>query len=199
MSKCEHGLTSKECYVCASPKHGDAQQGEAEPLRLAQHIEDGYYGHCPQAAAELRRLYWDELRVREHRGTLADEITRLHAEVAKLQAENRRLREWHATAWNRGHAVGLNGLNTALRQMEEHRKSDAWGNTQLTEALLLAEEQRDELLAALRNMVEMFKNVPTLEQNSFDEPPEPRTQWDYEAYQMIGAACAAIAKVEGAK
>lgn len=22
MSKCEHGLTSKECYVCASPKHG---------------------------------------------------------------------------------------------------------------------------------------------------------------------------------
>jgi hypothetical protein len=60
------------------------------------------------------------------------------------------------------------------------------------------EQQRDELLAALRNMVEMFKNVPTLEQNSFDEPPEPRTQWDYEAYQMIGAACAAIAKAEGA-
>ncbi len=59
------------------------------------------------------------------------------------------------------------------------------------------EQQRDELLAALRNMVEMFKNVPTLEQNSFDEPPEPRTQWDYEAYQMIGAACAAIAKAEG--
>ena len=22
MGKCEHGLTSKECYVCASPKHG---------------------------------------------------------------------------------------------------------------------------------------------------------------------------------
>lgn len=22
MSKCEHGLTSKECYVCASPKYG---------------------------------------------------------------------------------------------------------------------------------------------------------------------------------
>jgi hypothetical protein len=23
MSKCEHGLTSKECYVCASPKYGE--------------------------------------------------------------------------------------------------------------------------------------------------------------------------------
>jgi hypothetical protein len=54
-----------------------------------------------------------------------------------------------------------------------------------------------ELLEALQNMVEMFKTVPTLEQNSFDEPPEPKTQWDYEAYQMIGAACAAIAKAEG--
>lgn len=55
-----------------------------------------------------------------------------------------------------------------------------------------------ELLEALRNMVEMFKDVPTLEQNSFDEPPEPKTQWDYEAYLMIGAARAAIAKAEEA-
>ena len=26
MPNCEHGLTSKECLTCASPKHGDAQQ-----------------------------------------------------------------------------------------------------------------------------------------------------------------------------
>lgn len=24
MSKCEHGLTSRECYVCASPEYGEA-------------------------------------------------------------------------------------------------------------------------------------------------------------------------------
>lgn len=24
MAKCEHGLTSKECFVCASPKYGEA-------------------------------------------------------------------------------------------------------------------------------------------------------------------------------
>ena len=28
-----------------------------EALRLADNIEAGYYGHCPQAAAELRRLH----------------------------------------------------------------------------------------------------------------------------------------------
>lgn len=34
---------------------------EPEALRLATHIEDGYYGHCPQAAAELRRLHHQSL------------------------------------------------------------------------------------------------------------------------------------------
>ena len=69
------------------------------------------------------------------------------------------------------------------------------GREALSNARLIA--AAPELLEALRNMVEMFKDVPTLEQNSFDEPPEPKTQWDYEAYQMIGAARAAIAKAEG--
>jgi hypothetical protein len=176
----------------------DDQQPEA--LRLADALdavpENGADPDLIQeSAAELRRLYWDEHRVREHRDTLAAEITKLHEEVAKLQAENTRLREWHATAWNRGHAVGLNGLNTALRQMEEHRKSDAWGNTQLTEALLLAEEQRDELLAALKLA------LPTLQKlkfeadcsygSNFSRAQAETNRRNYEA------ACAAIAKAEG--
>jgi hypothetical protein len=37
-------------------------------------------------AAELRRLYWDEHRVRKHRDMLAAEVTKLHAEVAELLA-----------------------------------------------------------------------------------------------------------------
>ena len=102
----------------------------------------------------------------------------VYEEMQRLRAENNRLREWHATAWNRGHAVGLNGLNTALRQMEEHRKSDAWGNTQLTEALLLAEEQRDELLAALKRIA------------GYDLADEAA---------IVEVARAAIAKVEGKK
>ena len=34
MSKCEHGLTSKECYVCASPKYGDHGSMSNEPVTL---------------------------------------------------------------------------------------------------------------------------------------------------------------------
>ena len=31
--KCEHGLTTKECFVCASPKHGGAAKTNAERQR----------------------------------------------------------------------------------------------------------------------------------------------------------------------
>ena len=62
-------------------------------------------------------------------------------------------------------------------------------------ALLIA--AAPDLLEALRGMVEMFKDAPTLEQFSYDEPPEPRTQWDYDAILMIGDARAAVAKATG--
>jgi hypothetical protein len=107
----------------------------------------------------------------------ATELRRLHAEVSRLQA-------WHQTAWQRGHAVGLSGLNEALRQMEDHKKSDAWGNTQLTEALMRAEEQRDELLEALRNIVNLWDHHAS-------------AHGDGIIYPLHGAARAAIAKVEG--
>ncbi len=108
----------------------------------------------------------------------AAELRRLHAEVSRLQA-------WHQTAWQRGHAVGLNGLREALRQMEDHKKSDAWGNTQLTEALMRAEEQRDELLEALRNIVNLWDHHAS-------------AHGDGIIYPLHGAARAAIAKAEGA-
>jgi len=54
-----------------------------------------------------------------------------------------------------------------------------------------------ELLDALSGMVEMFKDAPTLEQFSYDEPPEPRSQWDYDAILMLGDARAVIAKARG--
>lgn len=54
-----------------------------------------------------------------------------------------------------------------------------------------------DLLGALKNMLEHFKDTPRLEQNSFDEPPEPATQWDYEAFQLIGEARAAITMATG--
>ena len=134
---------------------------------------------CAQAAVELRRLHEETRKLKTVMVAAAEEISKhweAHCDsegygpanlmhrleegiaseygytagaFARLEAENARLRAWQQSAWQRGHAVGLNGLNEALRQMEAHKKSDAWGNTQLTEALLRAEEQRDEIFTAL--------------------------------------------------
>ena len=38
MSKCEHGLTSAECYVCASPKYAAAPQQQAEPALIGSNL-----------------------------------------------------------------------------------------------------------------------------------------------------------------
>jgi hypothetical protein len=133
---------------------------QPEALRLAHWLErDG--ANCQahiDAAAELRRL---------------------HAEVSRLQA-------WHQTAWQRGHAVGLSGLNEALRQMEDHKKSDAWGNTQLTEALMRAEEQRDELLEALKLALSAHGVL------LLSDPPQDA----WKTYGVEQKARAAIAKTE---
>jgi len=67
---------------------------QPEALRLADRLQ------CNVS----RGIHWDA----------AAELRRLHAEVSRLQAR-------HQTAWQRGHAVGMNGLNEALRQMEAER------------------------------------------------------------------------------
>jgi len=48
MGKCEHGLTSKECLVCASPKHGAAEPVQ-EPVawRFQSAVGGWAYGSQP--------------------------------------------------------------------------------------------------------------------------------------------------------
>ena len=41
MPKCEHGLASKECYVCASPKHAEQAEKQEPVATLWQHGETG--------------------------------------------------------------------------------------------------------------------------------------------------------------
>lgn len=48
------------------------------------------------------------------------------------------------------------------------------------------------LQRALTGMVETFQSVPEVAQNAFDEPPEPKTQWDYEAFLVLNEARAAL-------
>jgi hypothetical protein len=56
-----------------------------------------------KAAAELRRLYWDELRVREHRDMLATGTTKLHAEIKQLQEQRDELLAALKTMLDRAH------------------------------------------------------------------------------------------------
>jgi hypothetical protein len=139
--------------------HAGTQQCAAAELRRL-HEENRKLKTAMVAAAEEISKHWEahcdsegygpaNLMHRLEEG-IASEYGYTAGAFARLEAENARLRAWQQSAWQRGHAVGLNGLNEALRQMEAHKKSDAWGNTQLTEALLRAEEQRDELLEALK-------------------------------------------------
>ena len=64
---------------------------QPEALRLADALttltgtQKDKHTTAKQAAAELCRLYWDELRVREHRDEMCAEVTRLHAEVERLR------------------------------------------------------------------------------------------------------------------
>ena len=93
------------------------------------------------ADAELRRLS----AVEAENETLKKTVEALAQAVARLQ-------QHHATAWNRGHTMGMKANEDTARRALDAVKQDAWGNTQLTEALLKAEAQRDALLEALQRL-----------------------------------------------
>ncbi len=48
------------------------------------------------------------------------------------------------------------------------------------------------LREALRDMVRHFENCPEEQSNLHDGAPEPITQWDYDAFQILGQARAAL-------
>lgn len=72
--------------------------------------------------------------------SLLDERDQLARSLALVQ-------QHHATAWNRGHTIGMAAQEETARKALEAVKADAWGNAQLTEALLAAEAERDRLTA----------------------------------------------------
>lgn len=61
---------------------------QPEALRLADELDWRHQevADCPEreAAAELRRLHWAELGVREHRDHMCKEVTRLHSLNSEL-------------------------------------------------------------------------------------------------------------------
>jgi hypothetical protein len=84
MPKCEHGLTSKECYVCASPKHAE-QAEKQEPVALETVYETIIHwdeGGGKRSRRELAKrivdLYTTPQPQREWVGLTEDEIGELY-------------------------------------------------------------------------------------------------------------------------
>lgn len=66
---------------------------------------------------------------------------------------------------------------------------------QYTTAIRQSERAKAEgLVEALRDMIKTFENVPEMAQACFDEPPEPKTFWDYQAFQVLFHANEALTK-----
>lgn len=56
-----------------------------------------------------------------------------------------------------------------------------------------------DLLEALKEMYEHFKDTPSMSQASEESGLEPSSSWDYEACDILGHAYNVIAKAEGHK
>lgn len=83
----------------------------------------------------------------------AAELRRLDAENKQLKTSLALVQQHHTTAWNRGHRAGLRAGESAIKQATDAVKADAWGNSQLTNALMQAEAERDQLRAQLSKAV----------------------------------------------
>ena len=93
----------------------------------------------PETAAYIAAAHPAAIR------SLLDERDRLEKALALVQ-------QHHATAWNRGHTIGMAAQEETARKAMEAVKADAWGNAQLTEALLAAEAERDRLAAEVESL-----------------------------------------------
>lgn len=109
-----------------------------EALRLADIIEQFGGASAYQAAAELRRL---------------------HAECEELRKSLALVQQHHATAWNRGYTMGMAANRQIAREAQAAVARDAWGNTQLTEALLKAEAECEKLRIVAENTVSLLEHM----------------------------------------
>lgn len=93
---------------------------------------------------------------------MAAELRRLAAVEAELAGAKKALalvQQHHTTAWNRGHEAGMRASRDAVKQATDSVARDAWGNTQLTEALLAVEAERDALQAALNDAAQSLTTI----------------------------------------
>jgi len=173
-----------------------------EALRLADALMETHpYPLDIKNAADELRLQHGEIksmraeRLRSERRLLDVEAENetLKKTVEALAQAVARLQQHHATAWNRGHTMGMKANEDTARRALDAVKQDAWGNTMLTEALLKSEAQRDALLEALERMAIIIDKMGDMP-DGFIHPSPWR---ELKCEEALTQARAAIALVEG--
>ena len=109
--------------------------------------------NTPQTEAQRLADWLDGFHRASVHHECAAELRRLDAENQQLKASLALVQQHHATAWNRGHQAGIRADESAVKQAIDAVRADAWGNTQLTNALMQAEAERDQLRAQLAKAV----------------------------------------------
>lgn len=80
-----------------------------------------------------------------------------HYECAMREIE--RLRKMHQDAYQRGLQAGSRGLREMCDAVQAVKRQDAWGNAQLTEALMEAEERAERAEAENKRLREALEEV----------------------------------------
>ena len=88
-----------------------------------------------------------------HRASCVQIIEVLTKERDRLAAENERLKAWKDSTWQRGHAVGIAGLNDATSQMSQAKEAYLEENERLTNLLLKTEADKERLAAENEGLV----------------------------------------------
>lgn len=128
-------------------------------------------------AAELRRLHaecekrsQESVQNFERAREWAQRYGALEAECEALRKSLALVQQHHATSWNRGHQMGMMANRHIAKQAQEAVANDAWGNTQLTEALMSAEAKCDALQKRVEELEALREESAWLIE--FHAPPE---------------------------
>ncbi len=142
---CQHGRHARACETCAADAEIADLRAEVERERAARQ----------QAQTQLEQTKAERNRSGiEARREVAERMRALEADLDQAKRSLALVQQHHTTAWNRGHTMGMAAARDQIKKARDAVASDAWGNTQLTDALLAAEAERDELRAEVQALKE---------------------------------------------
>ena len=132
----------------------------------------------------------DVAALTSHENAVALSWSHMMDERDRLAAENEKLKAWKASTWQRGHAVGIAGMNDAMKQMGQAKEAYLEENERLTNLLLQTEETKDRLAVENKELREALEFFTT----SYRALVNGKTS--YKMPEALKMADAALAKVK---